>query len=201
MEFIKERKFIIIISLVILLGVIYKLCNKKDEYDYNIFENDIINNQAEEKTESKEEIILHISGEVINEGIVKLNNGDRISDAIEKAGGTTKEADISKINLAYKLKDGQKIYIPSIYDEEITEYIIDKAGKDVLESNEKTDKVNINTANQTELETLSGIGTSTAMKIIQYRETNGKFKSIEDLMKVNGIGKAKFSNIKDNIEI
>lgn len=153
----------------------------------------------EEKQEEKKEIIVHITGCVVEEGIVKLEEGARIVDAIEKAGGTTSDANMSKVNLAYKLKDGQKLYIPSNIDDE-EEAIVTEKGEGVLgEEVQSGEKVNINTATQTELETLSGIGPSMALKIIEHRNKNGDFSSIEDIKNVQGIGEAKFESIKDSI--
>lgn len=139
---------------------------------------------------------MHIAGCVIEEGIVKLKEGDRIADAIERAGGITSDADISKVNLAYKLKDGQKIYIPSnIEEDNIT--IITQGGAGVIgEDVETSDKVNINTATQTELETLSGIGPSTASKIIEYRIQNGEFSDVEDIKNVPRYRRFKIRNDK-----
>lgn len=128
---------------------------------------------------------MHIVGCVIEEGIVKLKEGDRIADAIERSGGITSDADISKVNLAYKLKDGQKIYIPSNIEDGEDVTIITQGGEGVVGENiETSDKVNINTATQTELESLSGIGPSTALKIIEYRIQNGEFSDIEDIKNV-----------------
>ena len=147
-----------------------------------------------------EEIIVHIIGEVANEGIIKIKKDSRLVDGIEKAGGTTDEADLYKVNLAYQVKDGQKIYIPNINDKEIQEYITEEPGDSIIiEGKENKSKVNINTATQTELETLSGIGPSTALKIINYRKENGEFKQIEDIKNIPGIGEAKFENIKEEI--
>lgn len=159
--------------------------------------------QSEEET-IDEEIIVHITGEIVNEGIVKIKKDSRIADVIEQAGGTTEEADLSKVNLAYQVKDGQKIYIPNINDKEnqkeVQDYITEDAGADVIIENEENgSKVNINSATQTELETLSGIGPSTALKIINYRKENGEFKQIEDIKNVPGIGEAKFEGLKEEI--
>lgn len=134
-------------------------------------------------------------------GVVTLFAGSRISDAISACGGTTELADISKVNLAYELKDGQKIYIPSIFDSENITYIQNDAGNNILISDTSNENflVNINTATQSELESLPGIGSSTAIKIIDYRTKNGLFKNIEDIMNVSGIGQSKFNNIKDYI--
>ena len=127
-----------------------------------------------------------------------MQEGDRISSAIEKAGGTTEEADMSKINLAYELEDGMKIYIPKkgeIQENEESdntqEYLTSSNQTeqenylDSKESKSTTSKVNINKASQNELESLPGIGPSTASKIIKYREENKKFNSIEDIKKVS----------------
>ena len=136
----------------------------------------------------------------MNPGIISLPTEARISDAIDAAGGTTELADISKINLAYKLNDGQKLKIPSIYDVEEVIYIQNNAGNEVvLSENTKNAIININSASQSELENLPGIGPSTASKIIDYRSKNGNFKKIEDIMNVSGIGESKFNSIKDYI--
>lgn len=117
------------------------------------------------------------------------------------AGGTTEIADITKVNLAYKVEDGQKIYIPNIYDEDENQTILQDNSNIIIVNDEIEDSnlININTDSQTELETLSGIGPSTALKIIEYRKENGNFEKIEDLKNVPGIGEAKFENIRDNI--
>ena len=173
-------------------------------------ENININEMKEETEEAK--IAIHIAGEVKKKGILYLNKGARIADAIEASGGATKNASLDQVNLAYILEDGQKIYIPNKNEKiETGAYIITNSGKNVLveegngstatEKNVKgvSRKVNINTANQTELETLQGIGPSLAQRIIEYRRENGKFQTIEDIQNVKGIGDSKYSNIKDDI--
>lgn len=161
------------------------------------------NTNDEEKDEELEEIVVHITGEINKPGIVTLKENSRIADAINAAGGTTKEADLNQINLAYILEDGQKIYIPNKNEKiEDNEYIIDGNGNNEGSTNKKEgDKVNINEAMQTELEELPGIGPSLASRIIEYREVNGKFEKIEDLQNVKGIGDAKFGEIKDKVSI
>lgn len=167
--------------------------------------NNIFTNSAEEEEEVK--MIIHISGEVKNPGIVTLEMGSRIMDAIKKAGGATSEADLTQVNLAYELQDGQKVYIPN-KKEQVTEYITESSGNNVIidgkniSNNEGNDtKVNINSANLNELDSLPGIGPALAQRIIDYREQNGNFQSIEDLQNVKGIGDSKFSDIKDNITV
>lgn len=173
-------------------------------------ENANINEVQEETEEAK--IAIHITGEVKKKGILYLDKGARIADAIGAAGGATKNASLDQVNLAYILEDGQKIYIPNKNEKiETGAYIIANSGQNVLveEGNGSTTtgknakgvsgKVNINTANQTELETLQGIGPSLAQRIIEYRKENGKFQTIEDIQNVKGIGDSKYSNIKDDI--
>ncbi|MBR4260482.1 MAG: helix-hairpin-helix domain-containing protein [Clostridia bacterium] len=176
-------------------------------------QNEDLSKNVEKGREGEENIIyIHIIGEVKNQGIIKLQSGQRIIDAIEKAGGVTEEADISKVNLAFILSDGQKVRIPNVNDkEENVIYVTDSSGKNVILDAEmgvaignggaNGGKVNINTANQTELETLSGIGPSLAAKIIEHREKNGKFKSVEELKNVSGIGDAKFEGIRKQVVI
>lgn len=177
---------------------------KTKRYDYTegyIETNNETENKIEEKTEEKE-IVVHITGSIKNEGIIKIKEGARISDVIEMAGGTISNADLSKVNLAYMLSDGQKIYIPNINDKEETEYITEDSGENVIIEDEISgvcSLVNINNATQAELETLSGVGPSTALKIIEYRKKNGNFEKIEDIKDVTGIGEAKFNAMKNNI--
>ena len=174
------------------------------------FKNEVINDN--------EKIYIYITGEVNNPGIVVLPIGSRIVDAIDCAGGITQKADIMKVNLVYMLQDGMKVNIPSsieLKNNPNFEYITMSSGDEKNDSNIKNattvDKksesafkvsnVNINTATQTELETLQGIGPSLALKIINYRKENGKFKSIEELKSVNGIGENKYEEIKKYIYV
>lgn len=202
MEFLnKKEKIVLCIITSIMLIFIGVYILKKTEKNYMEFETNEETTNEEESKEDANEIKVHITGEVEKEGVVEIEKDSRIEDVIEKAGGTTNEADLSRINLAYTVKDGQKIYIPNVEDDFKEEYISEDAGKGVLpeEQEIKQGKVNINTAQQTELETLSGIGPSTALKIINYRNENGQFKNIEELKDVPGIGESKFEAIKEDI--
>ena len=207
---------IILISIILILFIIYMLnTNSNDEIslesltvDGNDVESNTIENLTIEEEVEGKKIAIHIIGEVKKEGIVYLEKGSRIVDAIKEAGGATKEADLSQINLAYELQDGQKIYIPN-KNEKISEYITRSSGNNVIiegnnssvQTEGKENKVNINTANLNELDSLPGIGPSLAKRIIEYREENGNFKSIEELQNVKGIGDAKYSDIKDNVTV
>ena len=212
MEFTTKQKIIIIsiIIVLIIVGIYVYNIRFSEDINENTNENQLNTSFVEnilEKDDKNKEIIVHITGAVKKNGIVKLKDGARIYDAIEMAGGSTDDADLSKINLAYVLEDGQKVYIPKIgeinQDNAEEEYITFEYGnnKNIIQDYNKggNEKVNINTANQTELETLPGIGTATAEKIIDYRNKNGKFSSIEDIQNVKGIGNAKYENIKESI--
>ena len=192
MEFFNKYKKIIIFGVIIstiIALVVYYLSHNSDDYEdfeekMNVQQNNIVVNEIQK-------IKVHISGEVMNPGVVEIEDGARVIDAINIAGGLTEEADIRMINLAGILEDATKINIPNINDEE--EIVIEDVEEKVM--------VNINTANTEELQKINGIGLSTAQKIVQYRKENGKFNSIEDLRNISGIGDSKFEKIKDSIYV
>ena len=180
-----------------------------------------VDNSAE-----SEKIYVYITGEVNVPGVVILNEGSRIADAINAAGGTTAKANISKVNLVYVLEDGMKVNIPNNNDLKNNpdfEYITMGSGDGASDdysgvsgsasgketstesagsgSSKKYYIVNINTATQTELESLPGIGPSLALKIINYRKQNGKFSSIDEIKNVSGIGESRFEDLKSYITI
>lgn len=218
-ELSKKQKIVVLIFLVIIATtIIYyvygKDTGKYDEelipYEENYTQENIAENDTDAQSEESADIIIYITGAVNKEGVYGLPEGSRIADAIEKAQGLKEEASTDIINLAYKLEDGMKIKIPTkeevknINKEETQiseeEYITKESGiYSEKAQKEENGKININIATQEELETLEGIGTSTANKIIQYRKKNGNFKSIEDIKNVSGIGDIKFNNIKDSI--
>lgn len=206
-RFNNTQKKIIIIVIIIVIGIIGYYIYGREKGGANIVENEEILVKKEEKQDNEnKKIMVHVTGAVKNEGVVTLSENSRIADAVETAGGLTEDADMSKINLAYVLEDGMKLRIPSKNDveEEAEEFTEDEyLVENIPQSNTKSEKgiVNINKATQTELETLPGIGPSIALKIINYREENGKFTSIEDLKNVNGIGDSKFDNIKEFISV
>jgi competence protein ComEA len=146
-------------------------------------------------------VIVHITGAVPRPGIYALPEGSRVQDGIAAAGGFLAEAERTDINLAAFLIDGEKIDIPFV-----------EGGSPVLptpiENNpvlpgpgSSTELIDINTASSFELETLPGIGPTTAQKIIEYREQNGAFVSIEDIINVSGIGPGLYERIKDLITV
>lgn len=145
--------------------------------------------------------VVHVCGEVANPGIYELPAGSRIYEAVKAAGGFTENASEESVNLASPIEDGVQI---RIYSKDEAETLAAGAAPfDGFEASGegKEPVVNLNTATKEELMTLSGIGESRAEDIIRYREENGGFQNIEDIMKVSGIKDAAFQKIKDRITV
>lgn len=152
--------------------------------------------------EEKIMIIVDVAGAVKKPSVVELPEGSRVFEAIEKAGGLTGDADLSTTNQAEILTDGQKIYIPTKHELEESQAGASSSGMAERSSGAAQSKrININTADSQTLQQLRGIGPATADKIINYRKENGKFKTIEDLKNVSGIGDKTFEKLKDKITI
>ncbi len=153
---------------------------------------------TEEGSQEAEPVTVHVCGAVKNSGVYSLEAGSRIADAIKKAGGFSDEADETYLNLALRVSDGSKIYVPTI-DESASMPELNSSGEGAADSNSRL--VNINTADENTLKTIAGIGDSRARDIINYREMHGEFKTVEDIMKVKGIKKKLFDRIKDLITV
>ena len=152
-------------------------------------------------------VVVYVCGAVVNPGVYELSEGSRIDDAVIAAGGFSEDADRTYVNLAARLSDGSKLQIPTL-SETSDEALAKEINSFDTEDNgfkpgvsDGGGLININTASQTELATLPGIGEGIAGKIIKYRDENGSFKSIEDIMKVSGIKDKLFSKIKDQITV
>lgn len=215
----------IIIFMIINLGKIKEFENKENDKMTNV--ENIINTDNDKSEENKEQkddnskeqivngggIFVYIDGYINNPGVYEIKENDRIKTLIDKAGGFKEGYSIKNINLAAKLSDGDKIYIPSVSEEKVSEnnnnININSSGKGQNVKNDRNNvsvmknnsKININTANISELKQITGIGESTANKIIDYRENVGKFKKIEDIKEVKGIGDAKYESLKNKITI
>ena len=211
----KTKIIIAVGAIIIAITVgIYFYKTTKDNSEIEITEDNLTTNTAvENSNETVEEnntIVVHITGEVNYPGVVVLKEGARVVDAIEAGGGETDEADLGSLNLAYMLSDGEKIYVPNkeetSQESQEREYITSaKADSEQSENGAKSTgtnlKININTAKQEELTQITGVGESTAKKIIEYRTQNGKFKSIEDIKNIPGIGDSKFNAMKEEITV
>ena len=151
-------------------------------------------------------VFVYVCGAVANPGVYEVEAGSRVFQAVELAGGLLEDASPEHVNQAMAVTDGQQIYIPSrseIQDKEDSLYKDDSLlgmNQGVNESG-SSGKVNINTADKTELMTIPGVGESRAQDIMNYRQEHGGFSSIEEIMNVPGIKEATFEKIKDGIEV
>lgn len=173
--------------------------NKQLASDVNLskkLDNEDIRKDYDNSIKDVNMITIHISGEVKNPGIVNIESDKRLSDAVDKLGGVTENADLNNINLAMKIEDANHYIIPKIGEEIKNNESINNEN-----NNSDSNKVNINNATIEDLDKLPGIGEATANKIINYRKENGDFKSIEELKNVNGIGSKKYEQIKDEITL
>ena len=174
--------------------------NKNNNESIFVEENEsmeVISKKEEKEEKESTKIVVDIKGEVKKPDIYWLEEDSIIEDLINIAGGVTEEGDLSKINRAEKLNNHEVVVIPNINDEE-------SEGETIISSTintNKDNKININTANSAELDSLSGIGPSKAEAIIKYREENGNFKTIEEIKNVTGIGEGLFEKFKENITI
>lgn len=213
----KRRKFrkILLIAVLLAAAAVYGTALRSSEQDISVSLGE--DSQEEVSTERKEGetaergengantepeketvIYVDVGGAVVHPGVVSVAEGSRVFEVIEAVGGTTSEAETKYLNMASECSDGQKLYIPTVSEAE------DAAGSGVQSSglfsadpsaisSQSSEgggetKVNINTATSEELQTLSGIGPSMAQRIIEYRQANGSFQSVEDLTDVSGIG-------------
>lgn len=203
----KEQIVILIVVLIFIFILGFKTISDKILHGSNplgLIEDDqaIIAPVLLEDEESYDPIIMiHISGAVYNSGIYELVTGDRVIDAVNLAGGLTKEADLDRINLAKKVADEEKIYIPKIGEETNSEIQVNTVYSSIpSEIQSDSGKININTGSMTELDSLPGIGEAIAQRIIEYRSTS-PFRSIEEIKNVSGIGDKKYESIKDLITV
>ena len=159
-----------------------------------------------EATATPGPIRVFVNGQVAQPAVYELPPGSLVESAIEAAGGFTEEADTAVVNLAQPLSDGVQVYVPSEEEDvPVPLTVVSKPNTSpaMVSAGGSTavGLININTATIEELDTLPGIGPSTAQKIIEYRESNGPFAAIENIMDVTGIGEAKFAKIKDQITV
>ncbi|PDY43493.1 competence protein ComE [Bacillus wiedmannii] len=141
--------------------------------------------------QQKKIIVIDMKGAVVKEGVYEMKEGDRVKDAIEKAGGFLPEADRKKVNLAQMVQDQMILYVPN-ENEQVQEVAAIAKGEG---------KVQINAASKEQLEKITGIGSRKAESILKYREEHGPFQKIEDLLEIDGIGVKSLEKIKDQIII
>lgn len=138
-------------------------------------------------------VVVHVAGAVVHPGVQQLPASARVVDAVDAAGGLTPEADAGRVNLAAELVDGSQIYVPALGEE--------PAAVVGAETGSGEGPVDVNVADGATLETLPGIGPSTAAAIIDHRERNGPFTSVDGLLAVRGIGEAKLAELRDLVRV
>lgn len=229
-ELLKDKKrigiFIVLITTIAVVGIIYlnsgfKELKKNDTESIFVDENsDTSNNDISKNSDSKNKgsksnikenkdavvsqadknIVVEIKGEVKKPDVYILNENAIIKDLIEAAGGLTENADLTNINRAKKLQNHDLIYIAN-KNEAIKGSQITGSSSSSKDTGNSDKKININTANLEELKTINGVGDAKAKSIIEYREKNGGFKSIDDIKNVTGITEKMFEKIKEQIEV
>ena len=221
----KEKKILIIIIFFLLAGAgmrIYSSFSSGNTLPFTPTNSDGENLSASEPlkvpeiqptvipTPAEKPVIAHVCGAVNKTGVYTLPADSRVKDFIEAAGGTTEKADLDRINLARIVEDGEQIAVPEIGSTDTSSgssatspvgSVEDFSQKLPDNTETSSSKVNINTGDLEELEGLPHIGPSIAQKIIDYRKTNGNFKTIEDIKNVKGIGDKTFEDIKDFIYV
>lgn len=157
---------------------------------------EIANSESVEAVTEENKYYIYVCGAVRFPGVFQMSHDSRVYEAIDKAGGLSEDANESAINLALLIEDGQMIYVPTFEEVNNGSFSVDGM-TDVASDG----LVNINTAGVDELTTLSGVGKVKAESIIEYRQNNGAFKNIEDIMNVSGIGQGSFDKIKNQIKV
>lgn len=180
---------------IIIICFLFISCNNNDElneYSSELGVMDNIESSDVNKSVDNDDksIIVHIAGEVLRSGVYEMSIGDRIIDVVNNAGGFTVDADKDAVNLAEKIRDGMKIYIPKIGEKINKETNTDSSG----------DIIDINNASKDQLMKLPSVGDKTSDSIIKYREEK-PFKDFKDLLNVPGIGKKRLESFKGLISI
>lgn len=211
-----HKKYLLLLFLVLALGLLFWQHDQEMRQPDNLVRHEDISGSANKEVSSKQTeaaskqtaatVTIDIAGAVNEQGVYTLRNGARIQQAIEAAGGLRKNAQLKAINRAVVLKDQDKIYIP--YRGEKNTAAVATAGSGTADptsadpnaASEQT-KINLNTATAADLQKLNGIGEKKAAQIIAYREKEGSFKKIADIMQVSGIGSKTFAALKDQLAV
>ncbi|EGO9137187.1 competence protein ComEA [Enterococcus faecalis] len=192
------------VILITLLVGIYLMVNKEAQVDTTMWEETSLTTTAEAATDATKEraetmIYVDIKGAVKVPGIYQLKNQQRIWDALALAGGVSEEADTAQVNYAQKVKDQMIIYVPK-KGESVAQSLETLQESAPAQQNQE-EKINVNTATEAELQTISGIGAKKAQEIIRFRDEQGPFKIVEELKNVPGIGEKTVERLKDMLTV
>ncbi len=141
-------------------------------------------------------VVAHAAGAVVTPGLYTLPGGSRVADLVAAAGGAAPDADIDRVNLAAPVADGQRVYVPRV-----GEPMPPEAAGEPTGDGASSGPIDINTATPTELDTLPGIGPALAAAIVEHRERNGRFRSVDELLDVPGIGEAKLATLRALVRV
>ncbi|HEM3587692.1 TPA: helix-hairpin-helix domain-containing protein [Streptococcus suis] len=161
---------------------------------------ELVEETSTEVSKEPSQLVVDVKGAVAKPGLYTLAAGARVNDAVDAAGGLTSQADPKSINLAQKLSDEAVVYVAS-KDENISVVTSTTASSAMSQEEKNTSLVNLNTATEADLQTISGIGAKRATDIIAYREANGGFKSVDDLNNVSGIGDKTMESIRPYVTV
>ena len=214
-EWIRTNKMYVLIGVIIILclGIYYFFPLEKGSSQKSVENNWL---ESEEKIEeanvekenevesisnpSQAKIFVDVKGAITTPGVYEASMGERVIDIIEKAGGLLDSADKNNINFAMKVVDEMVLYIPVIGEQNPSMAGVATGGS-LPEGTTADGKINLNSATESDLQTLPGIGPAKALAILEYRDTNGSFKTIEDLMEISGFGEKTFEKLKEHITV
>lgn len=192
-----QKKLYFIVFVGVLIFLVSGICfwQKNNVHEEAVTDTAALNQEKkhnEEHAEKSDTAVVYVCGAVKNPGVYTISADARIKDVINSAGGFAYDADVTKVNLAQKIKDGMQINV-------IAKSEIDSIVK--VSDKKNNGKININTATKSELDSLPKIGPAAAQRIIEYREQNGGFKDIDELKKVHGISASTIEKLRDKITL
>jgi competence protein ComEA len=201
-DWLKEQWIYVLFAAIFGLGGLYYFFNNQTEASpissvngmEDSFPNEVETPQ-QPSIQEPEKIIVDVKGQVKMPGVYQSSHGERVIDVINRSGGLTENADESQVNFAEHVQDAMVIYIPAKGEDGLA------VPSGSVTQNDSSDKININKANETQLQEIPGIGPAKASAIIEYRELNGSFKSIDDIKNITGIGDKTFEKLKDSISV
>lgn len=213
LEKIKQYKLVLVIALIGVVIAGFMMLQREQKQENNIqqlmeqtsYSSSSTTEKSEQRSESdqgdKNEgmVTVDVKGAVKKPGVYQLKSSSRVHDALLKAGGMTDEADLKSINQAQKLVDEAVVYVAKV-GENVVDVTTNTSASSAT-SQAKSGLVNLNTATEADFQTISGIGQKRAQDIIAYREANGKFKSVDDLKNVTGIGAKTLEKLKEYVTV
>ena len=213
LEKIKQYKLALVIALIGVVIAGFMMLQREQKQENNIQQlmeqTSYSSSSTTEKSKQRSEndqgdknegmVTVDVKGAVKKPGVYRLKSSSRVHDALIKAGGMTDEADLKSINQAQKLVDEAVVYVAKVGENVVD--VTTNTSASTATSQAKAGLVNLNTATEADFQTISGIGQKRAQDIIAYREANGKFKSVDDLKNVTGIGAKTLEKLKEYVTV